>query len=60
MENQEKIVAQSKNELAEAYSVTLKTFNSWLEPLQDNVGEYRGKSYTPKQVKIIYDFLGRP
>ncbi len=60
MEYQEKVVAQSKNELAEAYGVTLKTFNSWIEPLQDIIGEYRGKSFTPKQVEIIYDLLGRP
>jgi hypothetical protein len=60
MEHQEKIVAQSKNELAVAYSVTLKTFNSWIEPFQEKIGEYRGKSFTPKQVKVIYDFLGHP
>ena len=60
MENQEKILAQTKSQLAEAYAVTLKTFTSWLEPFKENIGEYRGKAYTPKQVKIIYDLLGRP
>lgn len=60
MDIQEKTIAQSKNELATAYNVSLKTLNSWIEPLQDKIGEYRGKSFTPKQVKIIYDFLGRP
>ena len=60
MENQEKITAQNKNQLADAYVVSLKTFISWIEPFKDNIGEYRGKIYTPKQVKIIYDLLGRP
>lgn len=60
MENQEKITAQSKIQLADAYGVSLKTFISWIEPFKDNIGEYRGRTYTPKQVKIIYDLLGRP
>jgi len=60
MEIQEKTLAQSKNQLAEAYCVSLKTFIRWIEPLKEELGEYRGKTYTPKQVKIIYDFLGRP
>lgn len=60
MENQDKILAQSKGQLAEAYSVSLKTFNCWIEPVKKDIGEYRGKTYTPKQVQVIYKFLGRP
>ena len=60
MENQDKAIAQSKSQLAEAYCVSLKTFVSWIEPLKDSIGEYRGKAFTPKQVNIIYEFLGRP
>ncbi len=60
MEDQGKITAQNKNQLADAYFVSLKTFISWIEPFKDNIGEYRGKTYTPKQVKIIYDLLGCP
>jgi len=60
MDNQEKAIAQSKNQLANAYKVSLKTFISWIEPFRDNIGEYRGKSYTPKQVRKIYDLLGYP
>jgi len=60
MENQEKITSQSKIQLADAYVVSLRTFTSWIEPFKDNIGEYRGKAYTPKQVKIIYNLLGRP
>ncbi|WP_430936182.1 hypothetical protein [Saccharicrinis sp. 156] len=60
MEKKEKIIAQSKIDLAKAYNVSYKTFNSWLEPLHEKLGEYRGKTYTPKQVSIIYEKLGRP
>jgi hypothetical protein len=59
METQ-KIKAQSKNQLAESYEVSIKTFMSWIEPIQDEIGEYRGKSYTPKQVSVIYNYLGHP
>lgn len=60
METQEKITAQSKNQLADAYNVSLKTFTSWINPFKDNIGDYRGKAFTPKQVRVIYDLLGRP
>ncbi|WP_430933268.1 hypothetical protein [Saccharicrinis sp. 156] len=60
MEDDIKVVAQSKIELAEAYQVSLKTFKHWIQPIKGELGEYRGKTYTPKQVKIIYKLLGRP
>lgn len=60
MESHEKVIAQSKNQLAEAYNVSIKTFIRWIEPIKEELGEYRGKTYTPKQVKIIYDLLGYP
>jgi hypothetical protein len=60
MEHPERIMAQSKNQLAVKYCVSLRTFVSWLEPLQDKIGEYRGKAYTPKQVEAIYEYLGHP
>jgi len=60
MENEVKVIAQSKSQLAEAYCVTLKVFLQWIEPLNEKLGEYRAKTYTPKQVRIIYEYLGRP
>ncbi len=60
MDNYINATAQSKIQLAEAYNVSLKTFNRWIEPIKDELGEYRGKTYTPRQVEKIYDFLGRP
>ncbi len=60
MENNIKAVAQSKIQLAEAYNVSLKTFKKWIEPLKGELGEYRGKTFTPKQVQKIYEHLGSP
>ncbi|MCU4174001.1 hypothetical protein [Carboxylicivirga sp. N1Y90] len=60
MDSDTKIVAQSKIQLAEAYQVSLKTFKHWIQPIKGELGEYRGKTFTPKQVQIIYDLLGRP
>ena len=56
----EKIRAQSKIELAAAYKVSLKTFRNWIKPFEQEIGEYRGKAYTPKQVETIQRFLGEP
>ena len=55
-----KIIPLSKSELAIAYGVSLNTLNSWLKPFRKEIGEYRGKVFTPKQVKLIYDLLGQP
>lgn len=60
MENETKPVAQSKQQLAEAYNISFYTLKRWLEPIKEELGEYRGKTYTPKQVQMIYDLLGRP
>ena len=60
MENQQKIKAQSKSQLANAYEVGIKTFNSWIKPFEKEIGEFRGKSYTPRQVSIIFEKLGEP
>ena len=60
METHEKITALSKNQLAAAYNVSLRTITSWIDPFMDEIGEYRGKAFTPKQVGIIFDLLGCP
>jgi len=56
----EKIRAQSKNELADAYNVSLKTFRNWIKHFEHEIGKYRGKAYTPKQVETIRRCLGEP
>lgn len=52
--------AYSKKELAEKYEVSVKTFNKWLEPFTEKVGEKRGRYYTVNQVKTIVEVLGLP
>jgi transposase len=52
--------AYSKKELAEKYEVSVKTFNKWLEPFTEKVGEKRGRYYTVNQVIKIVEVLGLP
>lgn len=47
-------------QLAAKYDVTHKTLKSWLTPFSDEIGEMRGKTFTLKQVRIIYEKLGDP
>ena len=51
---------QTKMELAHAYGVTLRTISSWLDTYQEEIGPKMGRTYTPKQIKTIYDLLGSP
>ena len=61
MDNEKhKIRAMSKTELANAYQVSLKTFAKWIKPFKEKIGDYLGRTYTPKQVRIIFESLGEP
>jgi len=60
LSSNEKIRAQSKTELAFAYNISLKTFRNWIKPFEQEIGKYRGKAYTPKQVETIRRLLGEP
>lgn len=50
----------SKTELAFAYNITTRTLGLWLNPIKDKLGKYVGKTYNPKQVQTIVEFLGEP
>ena len=52
--------ASTKKELAAVYGVTVRTFNSWIQPFEEKVGEKRGRYYTVNQVVIIIEVLGLP
>ncbi|MES2565474.1 MAG: hypothetical protein V4565_01330 [Bacteroidota bacterium] len=52
--------AYSKKELAEKYSISIRTFNTWMKPFEEKVGAKRGRYYTVNQVKIILEALGLP
>ena len=50
----------SKTQLAISYGISLETLAVWLKPFINEIGNYRGKLFTPKQVSIIFDKLGKP
>ncbi|MEM6844280.1 MAG: hypothetical protein AAF944_08285 [Bacteroidota bacterium] len=51
---------QTKQELAQAYGVTIRTLTNWMAPHEERIGTRQGHMYTPKQVQIIYELLGEP
>lgn len=54
------VKAYSKKELSGLYGVSTWVLRQWLKPFNKKIGEYCGKSYTPAQVKIIFEALGDP
>ena len=50
----------SKMQLANAYDVSLETLNAWLKPFQEQIGDYKGRMFTLKQVRIIFELIGEP
>ncbi len=63
MEQQEKsikIQAMNKTQLAALCNVGVQTLKKWLTPFEEQIGEYRGRTYTPQQVRKIFELLGNP
>lgn len=58
--SQKPVKPQTKQELAHAYGVSTRTLTNWMAPFKDKIGKRFGHTYTPKQVKIIYELLGEP
>lgn len=56
----ENIRPQTKQELARAYGVSVRTLTNWLKPFENRIGKRIGHTYTPKQMVIIYEILGPP
>ncbi len=54
------IKAYTRKELLSMYGVSRTTFWRWLNPFNNEIGDIRGKVFTPKQVKIIFEKLGFP
>lgn len=50
----------SSTQLAYMYGVTLHTFLRWIEPFRDVLGTQIARTWTVKQVEIIFDKLGKP
>lgn len=49
----------SDAELATYYGIHPRTFRKWLKPIQEKIGQRQGRFWTPKQVSLIIDFLGK-
>lgn len=51
--------AQTKTDLARLYGVCARTFAKWIKPfdIKPHPGTY---SFTPEQVKHIYETIGEP
>ena len=57
---QHEVKPMNYKQLQAAYGMTYKTLKAWLEPFMDEIGELRGKAFTLRQMRIIYDKLGEP
>ncbi len=54
------VKAYSMKELAALYGITTKGLRGWMEPHQEAIGERIGHYFTAKQVRVIFDTLGKP
>jgi type I restriction-modification system DNA methylase subunit len=52
--------AYTVKELAIIYHCSSRTFERWMQRLAMEVGPRYGHFYTPKQVRVIVNNLGRP
>ena len=52
--------ATNKSTFAKAYDIPPRTFQLWLKPIENELGEYIGKCFNPKQVATIVRLLGKP
>ncbi len=50
----------TKTQLSRGYGINIKTFNKWLRPLYKVMGKPLGRLFTPMQVRVIFQELGRP
>lgn len=50
----------SKKQLANMYGISDKTLASWLSPFIRKIGPYKGRMFTPKQIKTIFESIGEP
>ncbi len=60
MRKTRKYKSYSKKQLTLLYGISDMTLKSWLKPIKSKLGTYRGKTYSPFQVQLIFDFLGEP
>jgi hypothetical protein len=49
----------NKTQVAAFYNISTDTLNAWTEEIKE-LGNYRGKRYTLKQVEMIFEHCGYP
>ncbi|OFY83644.1 MAG: hypothetical protein A3F72_15315 [Bacteroidetes bacterium RIFCSPLOWO2_12_FULL_35_15] len=54
------VKAYTQFQLIQLYGVSRSCFVSWIKPFEGEIGELKGKCYTPKQVKIIFSKIDPP
>jgi hypothetical protein len=52
--------ARTVKELCALYGVSKSVFFSWIKLFRERIGVFKGKTYTPKQVRIILEHLEMP
>lgn len=57
---QQEVRPLNLKQLAAIYEVSVRTLKGWLEPFLEEIGETGVRTFTPKQVRIIFDKLGEP
>ena len=50
----------SYKELTQLYGVSKRTFQNWLKPFMEEIGEKRGRYFTVNQIEIVFKKLGFP
>ena len=58
--NLTQLKAYSYKELATLYGISHRTLKNWLEPFTHDIGEKRGRYFTVKQMKVVFQKLGYP
>lgn len=54
------VKSYNKKELAKLYNISVRTLTNWLKPIEPKIGKYIGRTFSIKQIRIIFDHLGHP
>lgn len=47
-------------QLAQLYGVSYETLKRWITPIADEIGPVEGRILNPRQVRLIFERLGKP
>lgn len=57
---QQNIKPYSYRELAALYEISDRCLKGWLVPFMTEIGEKKGRYFTLKQIRLIFEKLGMP